>query len=306
MRIQVPLCSPRKASRATLAASGSVLGLTASSVLGQIEAPTLLEQLLEQDVISESVWSVFLLDNHSGILTLGGTCAANIEGATTRIQVEIESIGRPDVTPEMVEQRVDSMVALSRLADWRSQFKWSTVQGAEGWWQTLLAGIWINASKIMKNQPVVLDLNSPFVLAPPQATRKFYEAVPGARRLEAPYDQFYVFPCLNPPNVAFEFAGWNFPALQGASISDYWGPLGGKLSLGKLRAGSGYCVGAVVESKMGVRLEQIKAARKVTGPLAGEMAGNGMKDAWVIGEPFFRTVGVVFDTKKRKVGFRTY
>jgi hypothetical protein len=99
---------------------------------------------------------------------------------------------------------------------------------------------------------------------------------------------------------------------------NYTGAPGGKLSLGRLRRGSGYCVGAVVETRMGVQDERdhargkqginngMRSQERVLTSLAGEMAGNGMRDVWVIGEGFFRGVGVVFDFKEQKVGFRTY
>jgi len=66
---------------------------------------------------------------------------------------------------------------------------------------------------------------------------------------------------------------------------------GGRLSLGRYKEGSGYCVGAVVETGMGVRGGG-KGEREVK---VGELAGNGMRDVWVIGEGFFRGVGGAFD-----------
>lgn len=70
--------------------------------------------------------------------------------------------------------------------------------------------------------------------------------------------------------------------LQGGKGADWIGMPGGKLNLGRLEEGSGYCVGAVVETIMGVGED-------------GEMAGNGMRDVWVLGEGFFKGVGGVFD-----------
>lgn len=49
-----------------------------------------------------------------------------------------------------------------------------------------------------------------------------------------------------------------------------------------------------------------RGQERVMAALAGEIAGNGMRDVWVIGEGFFRGVGGVFDFKEQKVGFRTY
>lgn len=69
---------------------------------------------------------------------------------------------------------------------------------------------------------------------------------------------------------------------------------GGKFSLGRLKEGSGYCVGAIVESRMGMSSERDGVAGRTRGR-KGTVAGNGMKDVWVIGEGFFRGVGAVFD-----------
>ena len=115
-----------------------------------------------------------------------------------------------------------------------------------------------------------------------------------------PYDQFYAFPCLNPPKLAFEFGGWPFPAMQGGKGTGYWSLPGGKFSLGKIGVGSGYCVGAVVETRMGAADVQAAGVgrRGSRGPAsaAGTMdAGNGLRDVWVLGEVFFRGVSGVFD-----------
>lgn len=85
--------------------------------------------------------------------------------------------------------------------------------------------------------------------------------------------------------------------MRGGRGAEWTGIPGGKFSLGRLRDGSGYCVGAVVESRMG--------ATEVGDGLAGggtrsgtgkvKASGNGMKDVWVVGEGFFRGVGAVFD-----------
>ena len=78
----------------------------------------------------------------------------------------------------------------------------------------------------------------------------------------------------------------------------------GKFSLGKVTDESGYCVGAVVETRMGMGDQSpVKKghSRKEdnmhgVGSLeSGMLAGNGMRDVWVLGEPMFRGLGVVFD-----------
>ena len=136
------------------------------------------------------------------------------------------------------------------------------------------------------------QLNTPFILAPPLAVQTFYASISGALTLPPPYHAFHIFPCLNPPVLAFEFDGWQFPAMQGGKGARWMGMPGGRFSLGRYREGSGYCVGAVVETSVGTGRGEHgvgNVGRK------GEVAGNGMRDVWVLGEGFFRGVGGVFD-----------
>ena len=80
--------------------------------------------------------------------------------------------------------------------------------------------------------------------------------------------------------------------MHGGKGADIWSGPGGKFSLGRLERGSGYCVGAVVETRMGLGDDMPrKGARERT----GTVAGNGLRDVWVIGESFWRSVGGVFD-----------
>lgn len=69
---------------------------------------------------------------------------------------------------------------------------------------------------------------------------------------------------------------------------------GGRFSLGRMTSGSGYCVGIVVESRMGAGT----AIRSETGNMGFETSmqgGNGLEDVWIVGEPFFRDVQVAFN-----------
>lgn len=153
---------------------------------------------------------------------------------------------------------------------------------------------WVtDPQQVLKNQPMLLDVNCPFVLAPPLAARRFYESIGGSKRLPTPYDNFFVFPCLNQVNIAVELGGWLFPSMngEGTRADAVYGPAGGRFSLGKLADGSGYCVGSVIETRMGSGKQWHR---------------SGMQDMWVLGEPFFRGLGVVFDQEKGRIGVRTY
>ena len=193
------------------------------------------------------------------------------------------------------------------------QFHWVKVSGPKGRWTALLSGVWVGGSKVLRNQPVLFDVNCPFILAPPLAGRRFYESIGGAQRLGMGTRQdnvsrdasfrFWKFPCLNKVNVAWEFGGKMFPAFkEGGREEGIFGPAGGAMSLGKLGDGedvsSGYCVGIVVETAMGVGRKGQNDPWK----------NSGMRDVWVLGEPFFRGLGVVFDpdTDGGRIGLRNY
>lgn len=306
LSISLPMCSPSRSSRATLFRSGSVLGLSpssssSSSSLSRLESPPLLQQLLSTLALTQDIFSLTLLDATSGVLSLGGTLAQQVEEAKIRTEVEVDFLGDPDATTEKINGKVTDLLASTFPGGIDDQFRWVPTRGAaEGWWTTLLQGLWINGVKVLKNQPVLLDIQSPFILAPPLAARRFYESIGGCSRLAAPYDMFWKFPCLNKPKIMLEFGGWWFQVMssEGSRSEALWGPDGGRLSLGKLgvggnETGSGYCVGRVVETRMGLHAE-------------GETEGSGLRDVWVLGEPAFWGVGIAFDSERQRVGFRNY
>lgn len=191
-RLQFPYCNPPKTTRATLLESGSVLGLAPSNALRQINAPPILKQLMDKNIIEQPVWSVMLINSDRGILSIGGTNEDDVEEAKIRTQVDLETMGQQGEDGSMggediIDAKIRSILAL-KTGDWREGWRWTKVQGAEGWWQVLMQGVWIDGAKILKNQPVVIDvrfavspspfhslrlhitisqINTPFVLAPP-------------------------------------------------------------------------------------------------------------------------------------------
>ena len=300
------MCSPSKSSRATLFKSGSVLGLSpssSSSSLSRLDSPPFLQQLLSKQILTKDIFSLTLLDSTSGVLSLGGTLAFQVEEAKIRTKVELDLLGDPTATSEKIDNKVTELLTSTFPERLEDQFRWVSIRGAaEGWWTALLAGLWVNGLKVLKNQPVLLDIQSPFLLAPPLAARIFYESIGGSSRLAAPYEMFWKFPCLNKPKVMLEFGGWFFPVMsnEGSRSEALWGPDGGRLSLGKLDmggngTGSGYCVGRVLETRMGLQSKEGVA-----------WEGSGLRDVWVLGEPAFWGVGIAFDGGRQQVGFRNY
>ncbi|MCJ1383636.1 hypothetical protein MMC17_006750 [Xylographa soralifera] len=283
-------------------ASGSVLGLAPSLHLSQIDSPTPLSQLLDKKIIQRPIFSIMLINGHEGVLSIGGTSARAVEMVIQRTKDELDRLDPPDNAHETPDKRLPKRSShplaapmQGRESAWQEGWRWSKVQGAEGWWQTLLQGVWIDESKVLKNQPVVVDINTPFILAPPLAAKAFYASVSGSLQLPVPHDNFYIFPCLNPPLADFEFDSWRFPAMQGGKGADWFGMPGGRFSLGRFKEGSGYCIGAIVQTAMGVKHGGANGEGGTNVRGAGELAGNGMRDVWVIGEGFFRGVGGVFD-----------
>lgn len=118
---------------------------------------------------------------------------------------------------------------------------------------------------------------------PTTRSKSVLSSVSGSRPLAQPFSNFYVFPCLNPPKLHFEFSGTMLPFMQGVRGAEWSGIPGGKFSLGRLEAGSGYCVGAVVEIRMGIKEERDKVVQddgkgsRSIGSRGG-LGGNGMRD----------------------------
>ncbi|KAL8693364.1 MAG: hypothetical protein Q9218_001801 [Villophora microphyllina] len=316
LSLPFPYCRPLRAAQQTLESSGSMLGLAPSKHLRQIETTFLLHQFLGKGMIERPVFSLMLLSGHEGVLSIGGTGAQAAEMVDKQTAAELDRAGAQEklnafteengktlddgtsslnkVKAKVFEEKTilhkrgtDNMGLKAQQIDWAAGWTWTKVQGAEGWWQTLMQGVWIN---------------TPFILAPPHAAKTFYSSVAGSRQLDPPYSNFYAFPCMNPPFIELEFSGTRL-AMAGGRGMEYQSAIipGGKFSLGRMAHGGGYCVGAIVESRMGLTEEKERMTgngKQGLGSAAasgGSLAGNGMRDVWVIGETFFRGVTGAFD-----------
>ncbi|OAP55639.1 hypothetical protein AYL99_09791 [Fonsecaea erecta] len=301
VRLDFPTCAPARSSPQSLGPSGTLLGLAPHDTawLARVSTTAILAQLRAQDAIAEEVWSVTLLDTETGILSLGGTVAQEVEEVKLRGHLELKHFGEVGVTTEWVSEQVKLQLGQAMPPDtpWQRYFWWTDVSGTAGWWTALMTGVWVDGVKILRNQPAIFDINVPFILAPSVAAAPFYHAIGGTKRLPPPFESFFAFPCFKEVHVAFEMGSssrrLNIPSMngQGTFEDGILGPVGGRFSLGNLRNGSGYCVGAVVETNMGHTAQGLR---------------SGMRNVWVLGEPFFRELGVVFDVHNGRVGFRVY
>ena len=164
--LDLPTCSPSKSSRQTLANSGTSLGLAPhTDSLSRLASAPLLERLKNEKVIEDKIWSVTLLDTESGVISLGGTIAKEVEEAKVRGEVELKHFGDPFATSDWVNEHVDAQLrmAMPLEAPWDKHFKWTEVQGAAGWWTALMSGVWINGAKVWK---IALSLHRPSILTP--------------------------------------------------------------------------------------------------------------------------------------------
>lgn len=167
--ISFAYCRPQKFSLRTLSASGSILGLAPSEHLSQTHSASLFKQLLDEETIQRPVFSLMLINGQEGVLSLGGTAASAIEMVEAQTKSELDSLGgHEEPEPQPVEKNIPlekrgrtSKGIATRQPDWQEGWAWSDVQGAEGWWQILMRGVWVDGSKVLTNQAVVIDVCVP-------------------------------------------------------------------------------------------------------------------------------------------------
>jgi hypothetical protein len=165
MKTRTPLsfahCQPSHSSLDTLLPSGSLFGLAPGESLSQITTKPLMLQLLERETIHRSIWSVMLINGQEGVFSISGTMAGTVESVNLETQAQLDSarhrqedgLGELDQT-ELIEKRF----VQADDADWWKDWRWTKTQGAEGWWQILIQGVLVGGSKVLRNQPAILDV----------------------------------------------------------------------------------------------------------------------------------------------------
>lgn len=159
-------CRPSKFSVDTLGPSGSILGLAPSEHLRQTGSTSLLKQLLAKGIIERPIFSLMLINGEQGVLSIGGTGARAVDLVEQQTKDELDYISAAEggtspsdhrlaLVPRGMTKRI-----LETRSDWEDGWKWSKVQGAEGWWQILMHGVWVDGSKVLQNQAAVIDVCS--------------------------------------------------------------------------------------------------------------------------------------------------
>ena len=160
--LQFPYCRPSKSSSSTLGLSGSVIGLAPSRKMTQINGPLPVSQLLKRDIIKRPIFSLMLINGHEGVLSLGGTTITIVDMVQRRSENALARLGRKDSMGSIAKHDLEKrrIGDVHREMSWEDHWKWSKVQGADGWWQILIQAVLVNGRKVLKNQPSVLDVTN--------------------------------------------------------------------------------------------------------------------------------------------------
>ncbi|KAK9455158.1 aspartic peptidase domain-containing protein [Dipodascopsis uninucleata] len=133
---------------------------------------------------------------------------------------------------KMDDDAIGAVLSLGGVAHKVDDPLWAPVK-THGFWQILFKSMLVDGNTVLDNIQGVIDVNCPFILAPSEDVRMFYNAISGAQPLSG---GFWSYPCFENPKVHIEHAGWLFPFKD--------------VSLGKVKEDSGYCVGPVVEADL--------------------------------------------------------
>lgn len=143
-----------------------MLGLAPSENLGQTGSVSLPKQLLDKEVIQRPIFSLMLINGEEGVLSVGGTAANAIQMVVSQTKNDLDRLGAIE-RGAILSAETDKPLAkrnriyqhkAPRQAEWEEGWIWSKVQGAEGWWQILMQSVWVDGSKVLQNQAVVMDV----------------------------------------------------------------------------------------------------------------------------------------------------
>ena len=122
---------------------------------------------MEKTVIQRPVFSLMLVNGQDGVLSFGGTAANAIDLVESQTKAALDALApeqqevvlpsKPD-SINLVKRGRKSKDVITREPDWDDGWAWNEVQGADGWWQILMRGVWVDGSKVLSNQAVVVDV----------------------------------------------------------------------------------------------------------------------------------------------------
>lgn len=110
-------------------------------------------QLIEKRIIDTPLWSILLVNGREGIFSMGGSSAASVREIEQETADDLNRLGEHQ-NPE--RGHITKDLPTRKPAD---EWKWIKVQGAEGWWQIPMHGVWVDGVKVLDSQLVVLDVS---------------------------------------------------------------------------------------------------------------------------------------------------
>jgi hypothetical protein len=132
-------CWPSKQWIRALLPLGAYLGLAPSKSLSQTKTVSLMPQLLDEKMINVPIWSLVLLDDNDGLLSIGGTLAQSPEQPKSKVETSDQALMHTEIKREgHVKGRAIVDIVLE---DKLTSLKWNSLHGAEAWWQILMEGV---------------------------------------------------------------------------------------------------------------------------------------------------------------------
>ncbi|KAJ6578886.1 acid protease [Mycena vulgaris] len=141
------------------------------------------------------------------------------------------------------------------------------VSTSNGFWQITNASAKVDSATAVSGFETIIDSGTTIMYGPPAAVKEVYAAVSGSALFDSKHG-YYSFPCDSPPEIAFNWGGAD------------WVISTDNINLGRTKAGSSDCVGA----------------------LAGQDIGLG-DNVWLLGDSFMKNVYTAFDFDQEAVGF---
>ena len=141
--------------------------MASSESLRQTKSTSLLRQLFKKGVIQRPIFSLTLINGQEGILSAGGTSAKAIELVEQQTKAELDRVGASELGEDAANAELPSALGKREIREtdpaagtdtWEKDWRWVRVQGAEGWWQILMQGVWVDGIKILRNQATVIDV----------------------------------------------------------------------------------------------------------------------------------------------------
>ena len=126
----------------------------------------MLKQLLDKEIIQRPVFSLMLINDHEGILSIGGTAAGAVRMVAAQTTAQLDRLGAVEHEEDstlarraLVKRGRTTKKVAARQTDWEAEWVWSEVRGTDGWWQILMQSMLVDDSRVLQNQAMVIDVS---------------------------------------------------------------------------------------------------------------------------------------------------